>query len=922
MSVQFRILGPLDLRDGARTIPLGGDRQRTVLAHLLLHVNHQVTPDQLIETVWPSRPPASAAANLQTYVHRLRKLMPPLPEGEGLLTRGGHYTMALAAERLDATLFEQLTTRARRDGDPATALRLLDEAEALWRGTPLQDLPTPPGWAPELGRLIEARLTATEDRLALRIAEGSGLDTVDGELAELLDRHPYRERLWQQRLLALDKGGRRAEALELYRAVRDRFVADLGIEPGEDLRRTHLAILRGERPSGEQQRGDTAIALHQLPPDVADFTGREPELEELRAAVAPGAQAGAPTVTMLVGAPGTGKSALAVHLAHQVREEFPDGQLYVDLHATGNPRTPLDVLADLLHLLGVVGEALPVGLDARAALFRSRLTGRRVLLVLDDAASAQQLRPLLPAEQRCAVLVTTRARISDVDGARQVDLDVLDEQEALLLLARIAGTQRVQAEPAEAAAIVRYCGYFPLAIRIAGARLAGRRGWSLKTLRTRLADESSRLNELRIGQLAARSSFELSVRQLPSEAVPAFARLALLGAQDVTGWLVDALLGRHRSEDVLDVLVDANLVASTGVDAIGEPRYRMHDLIRVYAAELLEKQPRAERQAAIRRAIEASLALTARAVALLPAAFGAARVTPRGWQPALDPTDAPVCWLTATRRTLLAQVELAAQSGEATLAWQLALCAVPFFDLRGEYDEWQRSHRAALPAVQAAGDVLGEAHLLRGIGQVHLYRDEYPDAEKAWLRAGNAYREAGDAWGIAVATAGQGTLARARRRPRKAMPHYLDALAGLTKAGDGNGQAQVLRSIGMVHRELGDRDAAREWLHKALALAKEVGDAHREAKVLVDLAVMHREDDDVRAALSTVHKARDILESLDDERCTAYALVELGAILLAAGEPRAASGVAQRALAVFRRTGNRRGERAALAMVPQSHNQD
>jgi DNA-binding SARP family transcriptional activator/tetratricopeptide (TPR) repeat protein len=912
VSVQFRILGPLDLWDNARAVPLGGDRQRTVLAHLLLNVNHQVTPDQLIATVWPTRRPASAAANLQTYVHRLRKLIPPLPEGEGLLTQGGHYTMALAPERLDAALFDQLTARARQEDDPGTALRLLDEAEKLWRGTPLQDLPAPTGWDPEIGRLIEARLTATEDRLALRITEGRRLDAVDRELAELLDRHPYRERLWQQRLLALDKAGRRAEALENYRAVRDRFIADLGIEPGEDLRGTHLAILRGERPG---KTATNAIALHQLPPDVADFTGREQQLAELKTAMKPAGQAGAPTVTVLVGAPGTGKSALAIHLAHQVRDEFPDGQLYVDLHGTGNPRAPVDVLADLLHLLGVVGEALPAGLEARSALFRSRLTGKRVLLVLDDAGSAPQLRPLLPAEERCAVLVTTRARISDVDGARRLDLDVLDEAEALLLLGRIAGTDRVAAEPDEAAMIVRYCGCFPLAIRIAGARLAGRRGWSLRTLRTRLADESSRLNELRIGQLAARSSFELSVRQLPTEAVPAFGRLALLGGQDFPGWLVDALLGRHRSEDVLDVLVDANLVASTGVDAIGEPRYRMHDLIRVYAAELLEAQPKAERGAAIRRAIEASLSLTTRAVALLPQAFGAARVTASGWQPEFDPTEAPVDWLTATRRTLLAQVELAAEHGEPTLAWQLALCAVPYFDLRGEYDEWHRSHRAALPAVQAAGDVLGEAHLLRGIGQIHLYRDEYREAEAAWLRSGVAYREAGDAWGIAVATAGQGTLARARRQPAKAMPYYVAALEGLTATGDGNGQAQMLRSIGAVHQELGDREEARRWLRKALALAVEVGDKHREAKVLVDLAVLHRKDGYIGPALSTVHKARDILESLDDERCTAYALVEQGTILLAAGEPRAASGVAQRALAVFQRTGNRRGERTALAMV-------
>ena len=488
-ALQFRILGPLELRDGTRSVPLGGDRQRTLLAHLLLNLNHQQTPDQLIETVWPSGPPASANANLQTYVHRLRKLMPPLPEGEGLLTQGGQYTMALAPERLDATLFEQLTARAavaRRDGAPAAALRLLDEAEALWRGTPLQDLPTASAWDAELGRLIEARLTATEDRLALRIAEGRQLAAVDGELAELLGRHPYRERLWQQRLLAMDRAGRRAEALELYRRVRDRFVADLGIEPGADLRDTHLAILRGEHPvpggtPGTGIRPD-AIALHQLPPDVADFTGRDHELGELRDGVKPAVQAGAPTVTVLAGAPGDGKvgargppgapGARGVPGRPALRRPAGHRRSRGARRRARRPAAPA----------GRRGEALPRGLDARAALFRSRLAGQA------GAAGAGRRGVGAGRCARCCPPRSVRGAghhprpdLRRGTARRQLDLDVLAEREARQLLGRIAG-RRAGAGGAGRAR-PRSCGTAGTSRSPSGSRAPGwraGRGWSLR----------------------------------------------------------------------------------------------------------------------------------------------------------------------------------------------------------------------------------------------------------------------------------------------------------------------------------------------------------------------------------------------------------------------------------------------------------
>ncbi|WP_254896666.1 BTAD domain-containing putative transcriptional regulator [Amycolatopsis sp. Hca4] len=650
-EVRFHLLGPLTVTVGGRALALGGAKQRALLAHLLLNANRTVSPGQLVDTLWPREPPTSATANLQTYVWRLRRLLP----GTAVLrTHDPGYSLAVDPADVDAHRFARLVAdaaRAAEGGAPETALALLAEAEALWRGDPLEDLPTAPAWDAELGRLVENRLAAVEERLALQVRLGRH-DPAIAELTVLLAEHPYRERLWQQYLLALTGAGRRAEALQAYATARERLVTELGVEPGPELRALQAAILTGEPLPGPA----SPAPVRQLPADLPDFTGREEYVRDLSAALGAG-----PAPVVLTGAPGTGKSALAMHVAHGLAPRFPDGQLYVDLAGTGAPRDPAEVLADFLHALGVTGNTVPSGLGQRAAVFRSRLAGRRVLLVLDDAATAAQVRPLLPADAGCAVLVTTRGRLPELAGAKHVELPVFGEREATRLLAELAGPERVAGEPAEAAAIVRCCGYLPLAIRIAGARLAGRQAWSLRTLHDRLADESSRLSELRVGDLGVRPSFELSLRQLPPAARTAFGRSAVLGAQDFPSWVVDALLDRAGTHDVLDVLVDANLVSLTGRDASGQPRYRLHDLLRCYASELLAEEPVPD--APLTRVLSVLLALAKTAAAGLPPAFGAMTgpPVPSGAVPHGLVTD-PLGWFTAERKLLAAAVQLAADA--------------------------------------------------------------------------------------------------------------------------------------------------------------------------------------------------------------------------------------------------------------------
>ncbi|ADJ46191.1 SARP family transcriptional regulator [Amycolatopsis mediterranei S699] len=873
--MRFHLLGPLTVTVGGRAVPLGGAKQRVLLAHLLLNANRTVSPGQLIDTLWRGDPPTSATANLQTYVWRLRRL---LPDGVALRTHDPGYSLVVDPGDVDAHRFARLVgdaARAAEDGSPETALTLLAEAEALWRGDPLEDLPTAAAWDAELGRLVENRLAAVEERLALQVRLGRH-DPAIAELTVLLAEHPYRERLWQQYLLALAGAGRRAEALQAYATARERLVTELGVEPGPELRTLQAAILTGDPLPG-------------------------------------------PAPVVLTGAPGTGKTALAMHVAHGLADRFPDGQLYVDLAGTGAPRDPAEVLADFLHALGVTGNTVPPGLGQRAALFRSRLAGRRTLLVLDDAAAAAQVRPLLPADAGCAVLVTTRGRLPELAGAKHVELPVFGEREAARLLAELAGPDRVDGEPAEAAEIVRCCGYLPLAIRIAGARLAGRQAWSLRTLHDRLADESSRLSELRVGDLGVRPSFELSLRQLPPSARTAFGRSAVLGAQDFPSWVVDALLDRMGTHDVLDVLVDANLVSLTGRDSSGHPRYRLHDLLRCYATELLAEEPLPARRETLARVLSVLLALAKTAAAALPPAFGAMTGPAVAAGPVPDRLVAdPLGWFTAERKLLAAAVQLAAEAGLDELAWQLTAAAVPFYDLRGAYDDWRRSHLTALSAAEAAGNRAGAAVLARGLGQVRLYHDEYEEASQDMRRSAELFAELGDIRGEALAVAGLGTVARVRERPREALGFYRRALAGLERADDRSGVAQMRNSIGSTYALLGSFAEAETWLRRARELAREIEDPHREAKVLTELGTLHRETGRLSESLTCLRLALSILEELDDERCSAYALLGIGQTLLEAGEPVQARGVCDRALRVFRETGNHQGETTGLALLEQA----
>lgn len=699
--MHFGILGPLEARAGGRQVAVGGLRQRTVLAMLLLSAGRVVSVDTLVEAVWKGRPPATGRTQVAICVAGLRKTFKAAGcSDDVIITASPGYMLLPAGHRIDALEFEQHVTQAQESaqrGDPGEAADLLTEALGLWRGPALSGV-SGHLVETEAARLEEQRLSAYEQHGALRLELGQHAKVI-GQLTSLVREHPLREQSRALLMLAQYRSGRRAEALETFRDGRAQSIEEFGLEPGPSLQSLQQAILRDDpalipTPPATRVSGPQLVP-GQLPARVPTFTGRDVDLSRLDTLLSEEATARPLRVGFVVGGAGVGKTALAVQWAHRVADRFPDGQLYADLHGhhpQQRPIDPADVLGGFLRALRVPAAQTPTDLGDRTALYRSVLRGRRVLVVLENAASAAQVRPLLPGDGGCCVLVTSRGLLGELPGsfgALRLRLSGLAQQEAMTLLKRAVPDGRLTANPAAAERVAKLCDRLPLALQIAGARLTDKPHWTADRLVSRLADPLRRLDELSHGEQGVRSAFDASYQRLGPAAATAYRRLALLDVPDFAPWVAAALLDTNPAEGerLLEHLVDAQLVEVTSTTSDGV-RYRLPDLIRLHGRERANAEDSAEqRRACYERVFGTWLALVGEAYGGRRAEHGwTARAGSADHRPVLaglarwrferqhvvELVGDPSRWLATERRALAAVVAQAERMGLLELAWSLA----------------------------------------------------------------------------------------------------------------------------------------------------------------------------------------------------------------------------------------------------------
>jgi len=906
-TARFGILGPLHVTNAGRPLKPAGPRQRALLAALLVRTPQPVGLSGLVEALWGERPPTSAVANVHTYVSRVRRDLAEIGLRDVLVTDSGGYRLLVEPDRLDSRIFQTTAEEARTalaSGDPVKAVAIWEDAWAAWRGAPLEDVPRA-GWLEaEVVRLEEMAAAAREDFADARLAAGQ-YGILIPELAALVRRLPLREGLWQRLMLAQHRAGRRAEALETYRVLRGVLVEALGVEPCEPVQELHEVILRGEPPEA-----DHAVRPMQLPPDIDDFTGRVAESAELRRLLTRSSRS---AVAAITGKAGVGKTALAIRVAHEVGEHFGGGQLYVRLGGTGlSPRDSSTVLATLLVALGVHPHAVPEDFEARAAMYRSQLAARQVLIVLDDVASMAQIRPLLPGSAGSAVLVTSRVQLV---GAQTVRLDVLGAEESVRLLSSIAGPARMTAEPDAAAAVARYCGNLPLALRIAASRLARRGQWTVGRLAERLADEGTRLNELSIDDLETRASLAWSYEALDDVQQRAFRLLGLLDVPDFPAWAVAALLevGLPVAEDIVDSLADVHLVEISGTDPAGQVRYRFHDLLRVFARERANTvDPPAERTAALRRAFGAWLDLAVRAAAGLPCRFLKVRLAPGQATPFHPEITDPLTWLDAERDALVAVLEQALALDMPEPACDIACALTTLFDLRSHYDLWRHTHELALAAAVRAGAWRSRAILHQGLGALAFYRDRYGDANEHFAQAQEIFADIGESRGRAYANLGLGSVHLFHGAHDEAAAELAQAQEAFDRCEDANGEAFALQALGIVHRNRGDLDKAALCLDRALTTFRGLGSRYGQACALFSLGLHHKARGDREASERALVEAIELFRAASCPRDEALALHVLAAICAELGDAERASKLMSQSLTTFSPEDESVGKASAL----------
>ncbi|MEU6552891.1 BTAD domain-containing putative transcriptional regulator [Streptomyces sp. NPDC046915] len=908
-ALRFSVLGPVRAWRGEEPLSTGSPQQRALLAALLLREGRTATAAELIDALWGPEPPSQALAAVRTYASRLRKVLDP---GVLVSESGGYAVRSLGEGALDLVVAQDLTAEAEKSrgaGDLCHAREVLNRALGLWDGEALAGVPGPYADAQRV-RLEEWRLQLLESRLDMDLEQGCHAEAVS-ELTALTAAHPLRERLRELLMLALYRSGRQAEALAVYADTRRLLAEELGVDPRPGLKELQQKILQADPALAEFSAPVTEPAVvpvrpAQLPATVPDFTGRAAFVGELSEVLASASETDAGgggrvmAVSALAGIGGVGKTTLAVHVAHQARSAFPDGQLYVDLQGAGaRSAEPETVLGSFLRALGTADSAIPDSLEERAALYRSVLDGRRVLVLLDNAKDAAQVRPLLPGTEGCAALVTSRVRMVDLAGAHLVDLDVMSPDEALSLFTKIVGDERVASEREAALDVVAACGFLPLAIRIAASRLAARRTWTVSVLAAKLADERRRLDELQAGDLAVKATFELGYGALEPAQARAFRLLGLADGPDVSLAAAAAVLDlpAEDTEDLLEALVDTSLLESAAPG-----RYRFHDLVRLYARACAERdeQPPSERGSAMSRLLDFYLATAAGVYAIeRPGDRLVDHLEPTR-HPGLTFTDskAAVDWLYAEGDCLLACVRQSAGHGMLRRAVDLLWVAKDLTESGANSYRYESTAVALRDMAQEMGDSRAEGRARTALTNALLVSDKFTQADEEARLAILLAQESGDLAPCCWAPNDRGIIALYQGRNDDGERHLQEAIVNYRADGNLPGEASALCNLSRIHVKLGRLTSAVELARRGLAIYDQLGLTLRVANARLALGIALSAADRGPEALEQLHEALRLFQENRQRLWEGTANFRIAETHLAAGSHALAARHAEQGLAL------------------------
>ncbi|MFF5203900.1 BTAD domain-containing putative transcriptional regulator [Micromonospora parva] len=981
--MEIQLLGGLSVRLLADKLHLGTPKQQAVFAMLAVQPRQLVTLGDLVDELWPESPPRSAVANVRTYAANLRRTFEAFESGRGVIVRQqSGYRLAVGPESVDMCLFETERVAGREAlmaGRLDQALELLGRAVGRWHGSMLAGIPLGPVLTAHAATAEEERLLAMELLADVQLRSGRD-DLAIPLLRDIIVRYPLREPAYVLLIRALYERGDHAGAVATYGEVRARLAEELGIIPGAELQALHRTILTvaaslskasaAVRPTGlsaptaSNVPAPAAVVasaepprprpVDHLPRAVTDFVGREDVVSGLLAETRR-VEERVPAVHIIDGMAGSGKTTLAVHLARQLSARYPDAALFIDLcgHGEKKPVEPAAALVTLLRQLGVPANGVPVDLNARVELWRQELAQRRSVIVLDNAANSDQIVPLLPTEPTAVVLVTSRRRLSHPDVGPSQTLPVLSPQESVDLLGLSVGHDRVEAEPAAAADVVRLCGHLPLAIRLAGARLAHRRGWRLAEMAEQMAGDPLVLHHLAQEASTVTGAFAASYEPLPDSTKRVFRFLGLYPGNRFSTAAVAALTGLTIAEahQALDDLVDSNLV-----EDLDSARYRLHDLMRQYSAELCSRTDSAsDRRLGLAQLLDFTLdaALTA-AETLEPGVmkFGVPH-RPYGRPELVAAIGEPTAdWLEAERTDLVTMVLSALDSGFYEYSWRLARALWRFCYIRGYFEDILLTHRHALTAAEATGDIYAMALMNNYLASGYVRTGDIRQSLDYLTRA------------VALSTESGDVLATARYRANLAAVYWWGG--NLTESvtvgfeclrdykGYGAGRApMVLPNLGMalmmlgryeealrLHRlhlawartnsedfhllnalshiggvrvRMGELPQAIRILMASLALRDRTGHRYAEAEVRNDLGIAYRGLGRLVEAQQQHEAARQLSITSGERHVEAAALNELGRTLLAQGRGGEAVEMHQAALRLATRISHPYEQGRALA---------